>query len=254
MVFEVETSTVQREKEFPLKRTVDALEFPRKSTDTQPPPATELREAVFCSDCRHDSQRAVIGNGTVGNADVRHLKSCNCTAPHGARLGAPVVVAARHYSSNCCVARCEGAVMNVEEHAAARASCTHSAATSCAAIEEVTMRHCDAAAGGHGAAVDAEVGTVQKSNASERDGRVADDEGITPGQAQPPAAVEKCSGRHTADDQGCSVADNDCGLAGAKTHVGGPDELNRVGDAASYQRGGTARVIAGLWVDLHCNG
>jgi hypothetical protein len=60
MFLEVETSTVQCEKEFPLKYTADTLEFPRKRTETQPPPATALREAAFCGDCEGTAASALL--------------------------------------------------------------------------------------------------------------------------------------------------------------------------------------------------
>ena len=50
MLFELDTSTVQCANELPLKCMVDALEFPLNTTDTQPPPATAFRDAVYCEE------------------------------------------------------------------------------------------------------------------------------------------------------------------------------------------------------------
>jgi len=48
MFLALDTCTVQCRNELPLMRTVHALEFPRKRTDTQPPPATDEKELNGC--------------------------------------------------------------------------------------------------------------------------------------------------------------------------------------------------------------
>ncbi len=50
MLFELDTSTAQCANELPLKCMVDALEFPLNTTDTQPPPATAFRDAMYCEE------------------------------------------------------------------------------------------------------------------------------------------------------------------------------------------------------------
>jgi hypothetical protein len=50
MFFELGTSTEQCANELSLKCTADALEFPRNRTDTQPPPATAFRDAMYCEE------------------------------------------------------------------------------------------------------------------------------------------------------------------------------------------------------------
>ncbi len=50
MFLELDTTDEHRKNELPLMCSVDALEFPRNSTDTQPPPATALRDLSFCGD------------------------------------------------------------------------------------------------------------------------------------------------------------------------------------------------------------
>ncbi len=50
MFLELDTSAAHRKNEFPLICSVRALEFPRNSTDKQPPPATALRDKLFCGD------------------------------------------------------------------------------------------------------------------------------------------------------------------------------------------------------------
>jgi hypothetical protein len=48
MFLELDTSDAHLENELSLMSSVDALEFPRNSTDTQPPPATALRDLTLC--------------------------------------------------------------------------------------------------------------------------------------------------------------------------------------------------------------
>ena len=50
MFLERDTSTVHRKNELPLMSSTNALQFPRNSTDTQPPPATALRDKPLCGD------------------------------------------------------------------------------------------------------------------------------------------------------------------------------------------------------------
>ena len=50
MFLERDTSTVHRKNELPLICSTNALQFPRNSTDTQPPPATALRDKPLCGD------------------------------------------------------------------------------------------------------------------------------------------------------------------------------------------------------------
>ena len=50
MFLERDTCTAHRKNELPLMCSTNALQFPRNSTDTQPPPATALRDKVLCSD------------------------------------------------------------------------------------------------------------------------------------------------------------------------------------------------------------
>ena len=50
MLLELDTSTTHCKNELSLMRTDDALELPPNSTDTQPPPATALRDEAFCED------------------------------------------------------------------------------------------------------------------------------------------------------------------------------------------------------------
>ena len=50
MFLERNTSTVHRKKELPLMCSTNALQFPRNSTDMQPPPATALRDELLCGD------------------------------------------------------------------------------------------------------------------------------------------------------------------------------------------------------------
>jgi hypothetical protein len=50
MFLERDTSTVHRKNELSLICSTNALQFPRNSTDTQPPPATALRDKPLCGD------------------------------------------------------------------------------------------------------------------------------------------------------------------------------------------------------------
>ena len=50
MFLERDTCTAHRKNELPLMCSTNALQFPRNSTDTQPPPATALRDKVLCWD------------------------------------------------------------------------------------------------------------------------------------------------------------------------------------------------------------
>ena len=60
MFLELDTSDAHRKNELPLMCSVDALEFPRNSTDTQPPPATALRDELLCRDAMGTSATAVL--------------------------------------------------------------------------------------------------------------------------------------------------------------------------------------------------
>ena len=60
MFLERDTCTVHRKNELPLTCSTNALQFPRNSTDTQPPPATALRDKTLCEDAMGTSATAVL--------------------------------------------------------------------------------------------------------------------------------------------------------------------------------------------------
>ena len=60
MFLELDTTDEHRKNELPLMCSVDALEFPRNSTDTQPPPATALRDKLLCGDITGMSATAAL--------------------------------------------------------------------------------------------------------------------------------------------------------------------------------------------------
>ena len=57
MFLELDTTDEHRKNELPLMCSVDALEFPRNSTDTQPPPATAATDPPAAG-----SPRPTLGN------------------------------------------------------------------------------------------------------------------------------------------------------------------------------------------------
>lgn len=66
MLLELERRTLQCKNELWLANTVAPLELPRKNTETQPPPATALRDALCCCDCC----------GTLATAALFVIKQC----------------------------------------------------------------------------------------------------------------------------------------------------------------------------------
>ncbi len=52
--------TVHCRNELPLTCTADPLEFPRKSTDTQPPPATAFLDTLLCADSTGTAPAALL--------------------------------------------------------------------------------------------------------------------------------------------------------------------------------------------------
>jgi hypothetical protein len=86
MFLALNTCTVQCRNELPLTRTVHALEFPRKRTDTQPPPATAFWDFPYCWDCTGTAARALfstIEQPVILTFDISNAATAPPHAKHG---------------------------------------------------------------------------------------------------------------------------------------------------------------------------
>jgi hypothetical protein len=82
MFLALDTCTVQCINRLSLIRTVHALEFPRNRTDTQPPPATALRDAPFCWDSTGTAARALFSTIKQPVTLTLEISSAATAPPH----------------------------------------------------------------------------------------------------------------------------------------------------------------------------
>jgi hypothetical protein len=82
MPLEFDTSTSHRKNELLTMRSVEALEFPRKSSDTQPPPATALRDRPIWGESVGTTATALLSDMLQPTTLTFHISKAATAPPH----------------------------------------------------------------------------------------------------------------------------------------------------------------------------
>lgn len=93
MLLELDKSTAQRKKELSAKCKEQKLEFPRNRTDTQPPPATALRDKSFCKDLEGTTAVTLLSSieqPVMLTFDISNAATAPPHVEHGSRDSVPV--------------------------------------------------------------------------------------------------------------------------------------------------------------------
>ena len=82
MFLDLDTSTSHRTNELLITRSVEALEFPRKSSDTQPPPATALRDNPLWGESDGTTATALLSAMVQPATLTFHISKAATAPPH----------------------------------------------------------------------------------------------------------------------------------------------------------------------------